>query len=155
MLKTTYLIMGQHLPRLGKYLPDLPTFAKHFCEDSPDSPKFAKPCCEDSPDSLTFAKGHFWEKCDSPWYIRTSNERVTQIWGEWPLLNKKPKRVKNNIYNCNKSKLLKQLFQNGRVPKIKIFQLLASGAKWKDCPSLLPNFELVTHFSATRTQLEK
>jgi hypothetical protein len=40
VLKTTYLIMRQHLPRLGKYLPDSLTFAKHFCEDSPT---FAKP----------------------------------------------------------------------------------------------------------------
>ncbi len=32
-------------------------------------------------------KWPFWKKCDSPRHIRTSNERVTQIWGEWPLLN--------------------------------------------------------------------
>jgi hypothetical protein len=27
------------------------------------------------------------KKCDSPQHIRTSNERVSQIWGEWPLLS--------------------------------------------------------------------
>ena len=64
--------MCQHLLRLGKYSPDSPTFTNLFCSDSPDSP--------------TFAKGHFWKKCDSPRHIRTSNERVTWIWGEWPLL---------------------------------------------------------------------
>ncbi len=57
-----------------------------ICEDSPDSPTFAKPCCKDSPDSPTFAKGHFWEKCDSPRHIHTSNSPFSRIWGEWPLL---------------------------------------------------------------------
>ncbi len=79
--------MRQHLPRLGKYSPDLPTFANLFCSESPDSPTFANLFCSDSPDSPTFAKGHFWKKCDSPRYICTSNERVTRIWGEWPLLS--------------------------------------------------------------------
>jgi hypothetical protein len=59
VLKTTYLIMGQHLPRLGKYSPDSPTFANLFCSDTPDSPTFANLFCSDLPDSLTFAKGHF------------------------------------------------------------------------------------------------
>ncbi len=71
---------------LGKYSPDWPTFANLVCSDSPDSPTFANLFCSDSPDSLTFAKGHFWKKCDSPRHICTSNERVSQIWGEWPLL---------------------------------------------------------------------
>ncbi len=52
--------------------------------DSPDSPTFANLFCWDS---RTFAKSHFWKKYDSPRYIRTSNERVTRIWGEWPLLS--------------------------------------------------------------------
>ncbi len=59
VLKMTYLIMRQHLPRLGKYLPDSPTFANLFCSDSPDSPTFANLFCSDLPDSPTFAKGHF------------------------------------------------------------------------------------------------
>ena len=29
----------------------------------------------------------FLKKCDSPRHIRTSNERVSRIWGEWPLLS--------------------------------------------------------------------
>jgi hypothetical protein len=37
-------------------LPDSPTFAKPFTEDSPDLPTFAKPFTEYSPDSPTFAK---------------------------------------------------------------------------------------------------
>jgi len=57
------------------------------CEYSPDSLTFAKPLTEYSPDLLTFAKGHFWEKCDSPRQIRTSNRRVSRIWREWPLLS--------------------------------------------------------------------
>jgi hypothetical protein len=65
--------------------PDSPTFAKPCCTDSPDSLPFANLFCSDSPDSPTFAKGHFLEKCDSPRHICTSNERVSRIWGEWPL----------------------------------------------------------------------
>ncbi len=41
---------------------------------------------QDSPDSPHLPNPIFWEKCDSPRYICTSNERITQIWGEWPLL---------------------------------------------------------------------
>ncbi len=67
--------------------PDSPTFAEPCCADLPNLPTFAKPCCEDSPDSPTFAKGHFWEKCDSPRHIRTSNSPFWRIWGEWPLLS--------------------------------------------------------------------
>ncbi len=69
-LKTTYLIMCQHLPRLGKYSPDLPTFAKHFCEDSPDSPTFAKTFTEYSPDSPTFAKPFTECSPDSPTFAK-------------------------------------------------------------------------------------
>jgi hypothetical protein len=93
--------MGQHLPRLGKYSPDLPTFANLFWSesihlstfanlfwsDSKHSSTFANLLCLDSPDSPTFAKGLFWEKCDSPRHIRTSNLPFWQIWGEWPLLS--------------------------------------------------------------------
>jgi hypothetical protein len=32
-------------------------------------------------------KFFFWEKCDSPRHIRTSNSPFWRIWGEWPLLN--------------------------------------------------------------------
>ncbi len=118
VLKTTYLIMGQHLLRLGKYSPDSPTFANLFCSDSinsstfanllcPDSihsSTFANLLCPDSPDSPTFAKGLFWEKCDSPRHIRTSNLPFWRIWGEWPLLTlylklKKAKLWKN-IRKC-------------------------------------------------------
>jgi hypothetical protein len=78
VLKTTYLIMCQHLPRLGKYSPDLPTFANLFCSDSPDSPTFARLADICQPVLLGLAR-----LAD----ICTSNERVTQIWGEWPLLS--------------------------------------------------------------------
>ena len=92
VLKTTYLIRSQHLPRLGKYSPDSLTFANLFCSDSPDSP--------------TFAKNQFWKNCDSPRQICTSNERVTRIWGEWPLLTHKAhaKQKRNFILvmiNCS------------------------------------------------------
>jgi hypothetical protein len=53
VLKMTYLIMRQHLPRLGKYSP---TFANLFCSDFLT---FANLFCSDSPDSPTFAKGRF------------------------------------------------------------------------------------------------
>ncbi len=67
--------------------PNSPTFAKPCCADSPNSPTFAKTFTEYSPDSPTFAKRHFWEKCDSPRHIRTSNSPFSRIWGEWPLLS--------------------------------------------------------------------
>jgi hypothetical protein len=87
VLKTTYLIMGQHLPRLGKYSIHLLTFANLFWLDSihsptlanlfwPDSihsPTFANLFWLDSIHLPTFAKGLFGEKCDSPRHIRTSN----------------------------------------------------------------------------------
>jgi hypothetical protein len=103
VLKTTYLIMLACAELCCADSPDTPTFAEPCCADLPDSPTFAKPCCRDSPDSLTLAepccadspgsptlaKSCFREKCDSPRQIRTSNERVSQIWREWPLLNTK------------------------------------------------------------------
>jgi hypothetical protein len=46
-----------------------------------------QPFTEYWPDSPTFAKRHFWEKCDSPCHIRTSNSPFSRIWGEWPLLS--------------------------------------------------------------------
>ena len=54
-----------------------------------DSPDSRSPKCGHlwySPNLTTFAKGHFWQKCDSPRHIRTSNSPFSQIWGEWPLL---------------------------------------------------------------------
>ncbi len=88
--------------------PDLPTFAKPCWADSPNLPTFAKPFTEYSPDSPTFAKGHFWEKCDSPRHICTSNLPFSLIRGEWPLLNKKPK---NYMTPCS--------FQNTLVVSLK------------------------------------
>ena len=81
--------------------PDSPTFAEPCCADSPDSPTLAEPCCADSPDSPTLAKGYFWEKCDSPWQIRASNERVSPIWREWPFLTIKLKFIGNILIPVN------------------------------------------------------
>ncbi len=55
------------------------TFARHSPTISPDSIH-----------SLTFDICHFWEKCDSPRHIRTSNSPFWRIWGEWPLLTPYP-----------------------------------------------------------------
>jgi hypothetical protein len=120
-LKTSYLIVRQHLPRLGKYSPDLTTFANLFCSDSPDSPTFANLFCSDSPDLPTFDKGHFWKKCDSPRHIRTSNERVTPIWGEWPLLNFYLiqilvwQEIVNYVFNVSNKTLYLTFFQKSIV----------------------------------------
>ena len=58
-----------------------------------DSPDSHSPKCGHlwySPDSPTLALASFWEKCDSPRHIRTSNSPFWRIWGEWPLLNNNP-----------------------------------------------------------------
>jgi hypothetical protein len=114
VLKTTYLIMhacaepccadSPDSPTFAMPChadsPDSPTFAEPCCADSPNSPTFAKPCCADSPDSRTLAKGHFREKCDSPWHIRSSNSPFSRIWGEWPLLNFYPITTKQKASVC-------------------------------------------------------
>ncbi len=89
-IKQPILLEPTFIKRLGKYLPDLPTFANLFCSDSINSSTFANLFCSASPKSPTFAKGHFWKKCDSPRHIPTSNLPFLQIWGEWPLLTSTP-----------------------------------------------------------------
>jgi hypothetical protein len=93
----TYLIMGQHLPRLGKYSPDSPTFANLFWSDSIHSPTFAnlfsrtryirrhsptcfgrtRYICRHSP------KGFFEKNVTR----LDTFARVIRHWGEWPLLS--------------------------------------------------------------------
>ncbi len=82
--------------------PNLPTFAEPCCADSPNSPTFVKPFTEYSPDSPTFAKRHFWEKCDSPRHIHTSNSPFSRVWGEWPLLSFFTSNEKGNLIVINR-----------------------------------------------------
>ncbi len=100
-IKQPIFLEPTFIKRLGKYSPDSPTFANLVCSDSPDSPTFANLFCSDSPDLPTFAKGHFWKKCDLPQHIRTSNERVSRIWGEWPLLSQNTiNALKTYFHDC-------------------------------------------------------
>ena len=85
--KTTYLACADIC---HPTLPGLDTFARHLPTIFPGLDTFARHSPTISPDSihsLTFDIRHFWEKCDSPRHIRTSNLPFWQIWGEWPLLN--------------------------------------------------------------------
>ncbi len=86
-IKRPILLEPTFIKRLGKYLPDLPTFANLFCSDSINSPTFANLFCSDSPNSPTFAKGHFWKNETRIRHIRRSNSPFSRIWGEWPLLS--------------------------------------------------------------------
>ena len=86
--KTTYLACADICQ---PFLVGLDTFANLLCPDSPDSP--------------TFAKGLFWEKCDSPRHIRTSNLPFWRIWGEWPLLSFNQPWLQNETYLQNSVQL--------------------------------------------------
>jgi hypothetical protein len=85
--KTTYLACANICQPV---LVGLDTFARHWPTIFPGFDTFARHSPTISPDSihlLTFNIRHFWEKCDSPWHIRTSNSPFWWIWGEWPLLS--------------------------------------------------------------------
>ncbi len=85
--KTTYLTCASTIANL--FWSDSihsPNIRQPLSPDSIHSPDIRQPLSPDSIHSLTFPKGHFWEKCDSPRHIRTSNSSFWRIWGEWPLL---------------------------------------------------------------------
>ncbi len=70
VLKMTYLIMGQHLPRLGKYSIHSPTFANLFWPDSIHSPTFANLFWPDSIHSPTFANLFWPDSIHSPTFAK-------------------------------------------------------------------------------------
>ena len=85
--KTTYLTCADIRQLLSPDSIHSTDIRQPFSPDSIHSTDIRQPFSPDSIHSLTFAKGQFWEKCDSPRHIRTSNSPFWRIWGEWPLLS--------------------------------------------------------------------